>query len=75
MRKKTAEIKLLELHYKDMLELNKNFILAISRPRFQTPTMAPTEPRLPKKLSRKQLKALADGRKKLASNRSKTTQI
>lgn len=60
--------------YKDMLDLNKRFIDTMSRP---TPTTfpMPVMRHSKRKLTKKQLDALAGGRKKLASKRGKPRQI
>lgn len=73
--KKVEKVRILEKHYADLLDLNKRFIQAISRPRPQVPDPA-TMSLLPrKKLTKKQLKALASGRKILAAKRAKNGQI
>lgn len=62
---------ILKAHYKDMLGLNKDFISAIARPKpigFEKPL---DRAKMKSKPTKKQLKALARGRKILASNRLK----
>lgn len=67
--------KIYEEHYKDMFELNKRFIRTMERPKGQIPGV-PSSYAIPKtKLSKKQLKALSEGRKKLALKRSNVLQI
>lgn len=66
---------LLKSHYNDMLNLNREFIRTLNRPRFQMPTTLQTAQKSKRKLSKKQLTSLAAGRKILALNRGKQTQI
>jgi len=61
--------KVITAHYKDMLDLNKRFIQQLSRPRPQV-SIPYQPPPTRRKLTKKQVKALSDGRKKLAKQRS-----
>lgn len=67
-------IRLYEKHYHDLLELNKSFINTMRRPSLPSATPA-IMPLIKRKLTKKQLKALEDGRKILASKRGKFNQI
>lgn len=75
VKRKSKTETILKQHYRDMLDLNKKFIEAISRPRSNTIPVPQNPSQTRRRLSKKQLKALADGRKKLASKRSKNPPI
>jgi len=68
MKRSRVEV-LYSRHYTDMLDLNKKFIQAMSRPRIQEPNFQNTGPLAKKKLSKKQLESLARGRKILSLKR------
>lgn len=75
MSRKNRVETVLDRHYRDMLELNRKFIETLGRPRVQYPNSIGTEPPVSKKLSKKQLQALAKGRKVLSLKRANTSQI
>lgn len=70
MRKNKTEA-LLKAHYADLLDLNRRFIASMNRPRVQLAETLRNTPEVKKKLTKKQLDALARGRKTLASKRLK----
>lgn len=69
MGKKSRIELITEKHYKDMLDLNRRFISGMSRPSFPMQNLVPNPAKSKKKLSKKQLKALSDGRRVLALKR------
>lgn len=73
-QKKTEIERVYERHYRDMMHLTHTAIQSIRVPNRSLSEM-PEIKTLAKKLTRKQLKALAEGRKKLASKRAKVIQI
>ena len=75
MTQKNKTEKLLREHYRDLLELNKSFINALGRPRAQSEMIEPMMPARRRRLTKKQLNALAKGRKILSAKRSKKTTI
>jgi hypothetical protein len=65
-----------ERHYRDMLHLNQAFIDAISRPRSIQPEISEFRTsRRKRPITEKQRRALAKGRRVLASKRKKTLQV
>jgi hypothetical protein len=75
MSRKSRIEKLYERHNRDLYQLNLNFIQSLNRPRIQTLNEPISKPHASRKLSKKQLNALARGRKILALNRRKSAQI
>lgn len=75
MARKNRVEQLLDRHYHDMLSLNRDFIQTLNRPRGVLPNTQSLDVPRRHKLTKKQLDALARGRKKLASNRAKVIQI
>lgn len=75
MAKKSESEKVTERHYHDLLDLNKRFINSMTRPRPLIPGMAENAPKSKKPLTKKQLRALASGRKILAAKHAKIIQI
>lgn len=71
MSQKNKIEKIYKKHYEDLLDLNKSFIMAIARPRPISAEIQNTGLKMRKKLTKKQLNALARGRKILASKRLK----
>lgn len=74
MSKRKVEI-IMERHYRDMLDLNRRFIQTMGRPRLQPADIQNLSPVAKKKLTKKQLTALARGRKILSLKRSNSRQI
>ncbi len=75
MARKNRVEQLYDRHYRDMLQLNRDFVQALNRPRVQLPIPSQTAPLIKKKLTKKQLSSLARGRKILSLNRSKSAQV
>lgn len=67
--------RLLRQHYQDMLKLTKETIQMNRRPQVPMINSAQNDSKSKRKLTKKQLAALAQGRKKLAAKRGKIIQI
>jgi hypothetical protein len=73
MKKRSKVEAILSKHNKDLLDLNKAFINSMQRPRSAIPETGISMAKSSRKLSKKQLRALAEGRKILAAKNAKTT--
>lgn len=71
--KKSKIERLHEKHNKDLMSLNRGMIAAMSRPRIQSPIIAQNTAQTKKTLTKKQKKALEQGRKILQLKRQQTT--